>query len=100
MGLDYEMQITMSGVLNICQVVACLWSLWGMDRFGRRKLLLGGGICMVSINISANVNTETDETSSSLLTLSSPSSSACTTILGQHIQQQLGLPWPSCSSSC
>ena len=48
MGLDYEMQLTMSGVLNICQVVACLWSLWGMDKFGRRKLLLGGGICMVS----------------------------------------------------
>lgn len=46
MGLDYEMQLTMSGVLNICQVVACLWSLWGMDRFGRRKLLLGGGVCM------------------------------------------------------
>lgn len=48
MGLDYEMQLTMSGVLNVCQVVACLWSLWGMDRFGRRKLLLGGGVCMVS----------------------------------------------------
>lgn len=46
MGLDYEMQLTMSGVLNVCQVVACLWSLWGMDRFGRRKLLLGGGVCM------------------------------------------------------
>lgn len=46
MGLDYEMQLTMSGVLNVCQVIACLWSLWGMDRFGRRKLLLGGGVCM------------------------------------------------------
>jgi MFS family permease len=46
MGLGYEMQLTMSGVLNVCQVVACLWSLWGMDRFGRRKLLLGGGVCM------------------------------------------------------
>lgn len=46
MGLDYEMQLTMSGVLNCCQVIACLWSLWGMDRFGRRKLLLGGGVCM------------------------------------------------------
>ncbi|KAF4459331.1 Sugar inositol transporter [Fusarium albosuccineum] len=46
MGLDYEMQLTMSGVLNVCQVVACIWSLWGMDRFGRRKLLLGGGVCM------------------------------------------------------
>jgi hypothetical protein len=51
MGLDYEMQLTMSGVLNVCQVVACLWSLWGMDRFGRRKLLLGGGVCMVSDHI-------------------------------------------------
>jgi sugar porter (SP) family MFS transporter len=48
MGLNYEMQLTMSGVLNVCQVIACLWSLWGMDRFGRRKLLLGGGVCMVS----------------------------------------------------
>lgn len=47
MGLGYEMQLTMSGVLNVCQVVACLWSLWGMDKFGRRKLLLGGGVCMV-----------------------------------------------------
>lgn len=46
MGLDYEMQLTMSGVLNCCQVIACLWSLWGMDRFGRRKLLLWGGVCM------------------------------------------------------
>lgn len=46
MGLDYEMQLTMSGVLNICQVVACIWSLWGMDRFGRRKLLLVGGVGM------------------------------------------------------
>ncbi|KAM0261460.1 hypothetical protein ACHAPA_009780 [Fusarium lateritium] len=46
MGLDYENQLTLSGVLNVCQVVACIWSLWGMDRFGRRKLLLGGGVCM------------------------------------------------------
>lgn len=46
MGLDYEMQLTLSGVMNVCQVVACLWSLWGMDRFGRRKLLFAGGVCM------------------------------------------------------
>jgi MFS family permease len=46
MGLDYEMQLTMSGVLNCCQVVACIWSLRGMDRFGRRKLLCVGGVCM------------------------------------------------------
>ena len=47
-GLDYEIQLTMSGVLNCCQAIACLWSLWGMDRFGRRKLLLAGGVCMFS----------------------------------------------------
>ncbi|KAF2013000.1 general substrate transporter [Aaosphaeria arxii CBS 175.79] len=47
MGLNRQMQLDMSGVLNICQVVACLWSLWGMDRFGRRPLLLGGGVCMI-----------------------------------------------------
>ncbi|KAI4602228.1 hypothetical protein KJ359_009466 [Pestalotiopsis sp. 9143b] len=47
MGLDTQMQLDMSGVLNICQVIACLWSLWGMDRFGRRSLLLAGGVCMV-----------------------------------------------------
>lgn len=46
MGLPYEMQLTMSGVLNVCQMVACIWSLWGLDRFGRRKLLLVGGVCM------------------------------------------------------
>jgi MFS family permease len=46
MGLDYEMQLTLSGVMNICQVVGCIWSLWGMDRFGRRKLLLWGSVCM------------------------------------------------------
>ncbi|KPM35816.1 hypothetical protein AK830_g10753 [Neonectria ditissima] len=46
MGLSYQMQLDMSGVLNILQVVACLWSLWGMDRFGRRPLLLVGCVCM------------------------------------------------------
>lgn len=55
MGLDYEMQLTMSGVLNICQVVACFWSLWGMDRFGRRPLLLGGAVCMVISHLIISV---------------------------------------------
>ncbi|OGE51022.1 hypothetical protein PENARI_c015G02726 [Penicillium arizonense] len=47
MGLNYFMQLNMSGVINICQMVACIISLWGMDRFGRRPLLFGGSICMV-----------------------------------------------------
>ena len=60
MGLDYEMQLTMSGVLNVCQVVACLWSLWGMDKFGRRKLLLGGGVCMVRVLILLRCREDAD----------------------------------------
>jgi len=48
MGLDYQMQLDLSGVLNITQMIACFWSLWGLDRFGRRPLLLGGAACMVT----------------------------------------------------
>lgn len=55
MGLDYQMQLDMSGVLNIIQMVACWWSLWGMDRFGRRPLLLGGGICMALSHLVVSV---------------------------------------------
>lgn len=47
MGLNYAMQLQMSGVINICQMVACFWSLWGMDKFGRRPLLFGGASCMI-----------------------------------------------------
>ncbi|OKL61010.1 hypothetical protein UA08_03585 [Talaromyces atroroseus] len=51
MGLDYEMQLDMSGVLNILQMAACFWSLWGMDRLGRRPLLLGGATCMAAAHL-------------------------------------------------
>ncbi|KAG4412060.1 hypothetical protein IFR04_014800 [Cadophora malorum] len=46
MGLDYEMQLTMSGVLNITQMVGVLSSLWTLDRFGRRSILLCGSAGM------------------------------------------------------
>ncbi|RDW58359.1 hypothetical protein BP5796_12289 [Coleophoma crateriformis] len=46
MGLDYEMQLIMSGVLNITQMVGVLSSLWTLDRFGRRTILLWGSIGM------------------------------------------------------
>ncbi len=46
MGLDYSMQLIMSGVLNVTQLVGVLASLWTMDRFGRRPLLLWGSLCM------------------------------------------------------
>ncbi|KAL2829612.1 hypothetical protein BJY01DRAFT_240609 [Aspergillus pseudoustus] len=47
MGLEYEMKLHMSGVINLCQIVACFWSLWGMDRFGRWPLLFGGATYMI-----------------------------------------------------
>lgn len=46
MGLDYSMQLIMSGVLNITQLVGVCSSIWTMDRFGRRPLLLVGAFCM------------------------------------------------------
>ncbi|POS70081.1 hypothetical protein DHEL01_v211526 [Diaporthe helianthi] len=46
MGLNIDMQLIMSGVLNISQLVGVLSSLWTMDRFGRRKLLLAGSAGM------------------------------------------------------
>lgn len=46
MGLDYEMQLIMSGVLNITQLFGVISSLWTLDRFGRRSILLWGSVGM------------------------------------------------------
>ena len=46
MGLNYSMQLIMSGVLNVTQLVGVSTSLWTMDRFGRRPLLLWGSFFM------------------------------------------------------
>ncbi|KAF6823366.1 MFS monosaccharide transporter [Colletotrichum plurivorum] len=46
MGLDHNMQLIMSGVLNCVQLVGVLPSLWTMDRFGRRWILLIGSVGM------------------------------------------------------
>ena len=46
MGLDYSLQLIMSGVLNVTQLVGVITSLWTMDRFGRRPLLLWGSVFM------------------------------------------------------
>lgn len=46
MGLDHNMQLIMSGVLNCVQLVGVIPSLWTMDRFGRRSLLLTGAVGM------------------------------------------------------
>jgi MFS family permease len=47
MGLDYNMQLIMSGVLNIAQLIGVSSSLYTMDRLGRRPLLLFGSAVML-----------------------------------------------------
>ena len=51
MGLDTSMQLIMSGVLNIVQLVGVTTSIWTMDVVGRRKLLLGGAALMAISHI-------------------------------------------------
>lgn len=63
MGLNYSLQLIMSGVLNVTQVccpfscwtlvqsnqkqlIGVSTSIWTIDRFGRRPLLLWGSFCM------------------------------------------------------
>lgn len=46
MGLDYDMQLLMSGILNVTQLVGVTTSVWTMDSLGRRPLLLGGALVM------------------------------------------------------
>lgn len=51
MGLDTSMQLIMSGVLNVVQLVGVTTSIWTMDVVGRRKLLLGGAALMAISHI-------------------------------------------------
>jgi MFS family permease len=46
MGQGHKMQLILSGVLNITQLVGVSTSIWTMDRFGRRPLLLWGSVAM------------------------------------------------------
>ncbi|KAJ5585485.1 Major facilitator superfamily domain general substrate transporter [Penicillium hispanicum] len=46
MGLDSDMQLVMSGVLNVLQLVGICTCIFTMDTVGRRKLLLGGSVLM------------------------------------------------------
>lgn len=47
MGLDHNMQLIMSGVLNMIQLIGVISSLWTLDRYGRRKLLMLGSAAML-----------------------------------------------------
>lgn len=51
MGLNYDMQLIMSGILNIMQLVGIITSVWTMDRVGRRRLLLCGAVGMLTCHI-------------------------------------------------
>ena len=51
MGLDYNMQLVMSGVLNVTQLVGVSTSLWTMDKVGRRALLMFGSTVMAISHI-------------------------------------------------
>lgn len=46
MGLDSSMQLVMSGVLNVLQLVGVTTSIFTMDTIGRRKLLMMGSVLM------------------------------------------------------
>lgn len=51
MGLDSDMQLVMSGVLNVLQLVGVCTSIFTMDSIGRCKLLIGGSILMAMSHI-------------------------------------------------
>ncbi|EEU41156.1 uncharacterized protein NECHADRAFT_46209 [Fusarium vanettenii 77-13-4] len=51
MGLGFNMQLTMSGVLNVTQLIGVLSSLWTLDRFGRRSILLLGSVLMLVAHV-------------------------------------------------
>ncbi|KDN52636.1 putative MFS monosaccharide transporter [Tilletiaria anomala UBC 951] len=48
LGLTYELQLQMSGVVNLAQLVGVMISFVVIDRLGRRPLLLGGSAGMTA----------------------------------------------------
>jgi hypothetical protein len=50
MGFDTNMQLSMSSVLNVLQLLG-VTSVWTMDTLGRRKLLLGGSLLLAISHI-------------------------------------------------
>ncbi|KAL4880266.1 general substrate transporter [Aspergillus karnatakaensis] len=62
MGLDYDMQLLMAGIINVTQLVGVVTSVWTMDALGRRPLLLWGAAIMgiSHIIIAALVGTYSD----------------------------------------
>ncbi|KAL2410963.1 High-affinity glucose transporter [Exophiala dermatitidis] len=46
LGQDYEMSLILSGMVNICQFVAGIPTFLFLDKMGRRKLAIFGGVAM------------------------------------------------------
>ncbi len=46
MGLDHSMQLILSGILNVTQLVGVATSIWSMDKIGRKPLLMYGSLFM------------------------------------------------------
>ncbi|KAI8459664.1 hypothetical protein BY996DRAFT_4575731 [Phakopsora pachyrhizi] len=46
LGLEYETRLTMSGIMNICQLIGVSISFLIIDNFGRKPLLLFGSVLM------------------------------------------------------
>ena len=55
MGLDHNLQLIMSGVLNVTQLIGVSTSLLTMDRFGRRPLLLWGSFFMTVAHVIISI---------------------------------------------
>lgn len=55
MGLDYSMQLIVSGVLNITQLVGVISSLWTLDHFGRRSILLWRSLGMFISHLGISI---------------------------------------------
>jgi sugar porter (SP) family MFS transporter len=51
LGQGYEMRLLLSGIINVTQLVGVATSLWTMDRFGRRPLLLSGAALMFGCHL-------------------------------------------------
>ncbi|KAL2004641.1 hypothetical protein VTN00DRAFT_3377 [Thermoascus crustaceus] len=51
MGVESNMQLVLSGILDVTQIVGVTTSLYTMDRYGRRPLLLVGSVGMTICHI-------------------------------------------------
>ncbi|ROW00671.1 hypothetical protein VSDG_03227 [Cytospora chrysosperma] len=51
LGLDYDTELVMAGVLNAMQLFGIVTSVFTMDRVGRRRLLLAGSMAMFTCHV-------------------------------------------------